>query len=121
MIGTTDRCKPSCNAAHAPPILLSTIFLAAIAVLNGCARQANAGQLRRVISLDGQWQVAEAGVMRGWMPDKFDHTVPVPGLIDMAQPPFAEVGTAGKAPSSATCFGIAARFRSMGQCPPWRG
>ena len=45
---------------------------------------------RRVISLDGTWQVAEGGVDR--VPEAFDHTVVVPGLIDMAKPAFAEVG-----------------------------
>ncbi len=45
---------------------------------------------RRVIDLNGTWQVAE-GAMDS-MPKQFEHTVPVPGLIDMAQPAFAEVG-----------------------------
>jgi beta-galactosidase len=45
---------------------------------------------RRVIDLNGTWQVAE-GAMDA-MPKQFEHTVPVPGLIDMAQPAFAEVG-----------------------------
>lgn len=45
---------------------------------------------RRVIQLDGTWQVAE-GTMNS-MPDRFDHRVQVPGLIDMARPAFEEVG-----------------------------
>ena len=45
---------------------------------------------RRVIDLNGTWQVAE-GVMDS-IPKQFEHTVPVPGLIDMAKPAFAEVG-----------------------------
>lgn len=45
---------------------------------------------RRVIQLDGTWQVAE-GTMDS-MPDRFDHRVQVPGLIDMARPAFEEVG-----------------------------
>ncbi len=45
---------------------------------------------RKVVSLDGQWQV-EQGSMEA-APAAFTHTVPVPGLIDMARPPFAEVG-----------------------------
>ena len=47
--------------------------------------------LRRTISLDGAWQVAEGAMER--MPAAFEHTVPVPGLVDMARPPFVEVGT----------------------------
>ena len=45
---------------------------------------------RQVIDLNGTWQVAE-GAMDS-MPQQFEHTVPVPGLIDMAKPAFAEVG-----------------------------
>ncbi len=45
---------------------------------------------RRVIDLNGTWQVAE-GTMDS-MPKQFEHTVPVPGLIDMAKPAFTEVG-----------------------------
>ena len=45
---------------------------------------------RRVIDLNGTWQVAE-GTMDS-IPQQFEHTVPVPGLVDMAKPAFAEVG-----------------------------
>jgi hypothetical protein len=45
---------------------------------------------RRVISLNGPWQVAE-GTM-DTVPSQFEHTVPVPGLMDMAKPAFDEVG-----------------------------
>ena len=45
---------------------------------------------RRVIDLDGTWQAAEGAM--DTIPERFEHTVPVPGLIDMARPVFAEVG-----------------------------
>ncbi|MBN2294431.1 MAG: hypothetical protein JXM70_18525 [Pirellulales bacterium] len=45
---------------------------------------------RRIISLDGPWQIAEGTMDR--IPDEFNRTVPVPGLVDMAQPPFENVG-----------------------------
>jgi len=45
---------------------------------------------RRMIDLNGTWQVAE-GAMDS-MPKQFEHVVPVPGLVDMAKPAFAEVG-----------------------------
>lgn len=45
---------------------------------------------RRVIRLDGAWQVAE-GTMDA-APAAFPHVVPVPGLLDMADPPFEDVG-----------------------------
>ncbi len=45
---------------------------------------------RRVISLDGTWQLAEGQADR--RPATFDRKVPVPGLADLAQPAFAPVG-----------------------------
>lgn len=46
---------------------------------------------RRVVSLDGQWQIAEGGLSDA-VPATFDHTVPVPGLVDLSKPAFADVG-----------------------------
>ncbi len=45
---------------------------------------------RRTILLDGDWQVAQGAMDK--MPDRFDRTVPVPGLVDLAQPEFKLVG-----------------------------
>jgi hypothetical protein len=45
---------------------------------------------RRVISLDGTWQIAE-GTLDG-IPTAFDRTVPVPGLVSLARPAFVEPG-----------------------------
>jgi len=45
---------------------------------------------RRVISLDGIWEIAEGSL--DTIPKTFEHTVPVPGLVDMAEPAFDEVG-----------------------------
>ena len=45
---------------------------------------------RRVIDLDGTWDVSQ-GSMEA-VPEWFGHTVPVPGLLDMAEPAFEEVG-----------------------------
>ncbi|MER8072094.1 glycoside hydrolase family 2 TIM barrel-domain containing protein [Streptomyces sp. NPDC094034] len=46
--------------------------------------------MRSIINLDGAWTAAEGSL--GKAPEAFDHTVPVPGLLDMASPSFAEVG-----------------------------
>ena len=46
---------------------------------------------RRVISLNGTWQVAEGKLDQ--RPAVFGHSVPVPGLVDMAHPPFASPGS----------------------------
>jgi len=61
-----------------------------VAMTCGGAVSAREIDPRRVIELDGTWQVAE-GAMDS-MPDRFDRKVPVPGLIDMARPAFEEVG-----------------------------
>jgi len=45
---------------------------------------------RTIVNLNGRWDVAEGGIHN--IPDSFPHTVPVPGLIDMAEPAFDEVG-----------------------------
>ena len=46
---------------------------------------------RKIITLDGQWQV-EQGDLGERPPASYSHTVPVPGLMDMANPAFQEVG-----------------------------
>ena len=45
---------------------------------------------RKVLSLDGTWQV-EQGAMDA-APRQFTHSIVVPGLLDMAQPAFTEIG-----------------------------
>ncbi len=45
---------------------------------------------RRVVSLDGTWQIAEGTSDK--IPSRFERQIPVPGLADMARPPFLEVG-----------------------------
>ncbi len=46
---------------------------------------------RQVISLDGRWQIAEGA--SDAVPAKFAHAVAVPGLADMATPPFESPGS----------------------------
>lgn len=45
---------------------------------------------RRIISLDGTWNIAQGDMDR--IPDGFTHRIPVPGLADMAVPAFKDVG-----------------------------
>ena len=54
------------------------------------ARPTSALASRAVIALDGKWEIAEGSM--GSVPAQFEHRVPVPGLVDEARPPFAEVG-----------------------------
>jgi beta-galactosidase len=70
---------------------MATVFFAIGVVMPISQHTVAAGTSpRRVIDLNGTWQVAE-GTMDP-IPTQFEHTVPVPGLIDMAKPAFAEVG-----------------------------
>lgn len=70
----------------------SMLVLATLSML--CAGPAVAGQPRRVIPLDGTWDIAEGAMDKA--PDRFDRRVAVPGLVDMAKPAFAEVGVKSK-------------------------
>jgi beta-galactosidase len=45
---------------------------------------------RQVIRLDGTWQIAEGSMDK--IPQTFAHRIAVPGLVDMAQPAFDQVG-----------------------------
>ena len=47
---------------------------------------------RAVISLDGEWQIAEGAMDK--MPKSFPARVPVPGFADLATPAFSDVGVA---------------------------
>jgi len=60
-------------------------------MFTGCVmfRGGNADK-RGVINLDGTWKIAEGSMDS--VPERFTHNVPVPGLADMAEPAFAEVG-----------------------------
>lgn len=64
----------------------------AVLVVAGSLTWGHAAALRRTISLDGNWQIAEGG--REVIPSEFSRTVPVPGLVDMATPPFVAPGPA---------------------------
>jgi beta-galactosidase len=45
---------------------------------------------RRIINLDGTWEIAQGSMDS--VPDSFQQRVPVPGLVDMSRPAFDEVG-----------------------------
>ncbi len=59
------------------------ILLAAAATLEA------AGAGRLVVSLDGVWEIADS--IREEPPASFERRVPVPGLANLARPPFADV------------------------------
>jgi hypothetical protein len=55
-----------------------------------CASGASPANARVTINLDGTWQIAEGKMDQ--CPAQFSHTVPVPGLADLASPPFDTPG-----------------------------
>jgi beta-galactosidase len=63
----------------------SSILVASLCIilLAGCQ---NKGALRNTISLNGIWQIADGAKDR--IPDRFDHSIAVPGLITLANPAF---------------------------------
>ncbi len=77
------RCaKPARKAAVAAAFLALMIPFSLAAMRPAVPRQA--------ISLDGQWQVEEGSTDS--VPGAYGHSIPVPGLLDMAQPAFVDVG-----------------------------
>jgi len=82
------------------------------------SRPASAGPLkavepRREMSLDGAWKIAQA--KGAAVPRRFDRTVPVPGLADMASPPFERVGFKSERRDA---FWYRRTFRVAGPVPP---
>ena len=73
---------------HAKSVWFRLAAIGSVALWLAAASMA--GEARRVISLDGAWDIAEGKMEQA--PTEFAHRVPVPGLVDMAEPAFAEVG-----------------------------
>ena len=93
--------------------LAATLF--ALLMLAGLARTGLAAEGRRVICLDGTWQIAEGSMDQ--MPTSFGRKVPVPGLVDMAQPPFEGVGV-NQRDTRREAFWYRRTFRLDGPVPP---
>ena len=70
--------------------VMCVAFAAGCGAMGQVDRPAGPEGGRTVMSLDGDWQIAE-GPMNA-APAKYEHAIPVPGLIDMARPPFRDVG-----------------------------
>lgn len=91
------------------------LFVVGAFAWTGTGASARAAEIspRRVIDLNGTWQVAE-GAMDA-MPKRFEHRVSVPGLMDMARPAFAEVG---KKSDLREAFWYRRTFSVDGDIPP---
>jgi len=72
---------------------------------------AYAGQ-RRVLPLDGVWDIAQGSM--DTVPAAFDRRVPVPGLVDLALPAFADVGRLSE---QRQAFWYHRRFKVEGPLP----
>lgn len=73
---------------------LLIIVVALLFCLVGCQKAAQQempdSNRRTVMDLNGTWEIAEGDM--DLVPAVFKHKVPVPGLVDMAEPAFEEVG-----------------------------
>jgi len=69
---------------------IAVLFSAALTLGAANLGPGTSSPLRRTLSLDGTWQIAE-GKMDA-IPSDFARTAPVPGLVDQAKPAFAEPG-----------------------------
>jgi len=80
-----------CKSGRSHQITVVSL-LAVFAILVGCDSTSFAAKAgpRKVVSLNGTWQIEQGGMDSA--PKEFGHKVPVPGLADMAEPAFAEVG-----------------------------
>jgi hypothetical protein len=67
--------------------LVSLFVAGCLLYLTGCA---HTPELRQRVSLDGAWEIAEGSMDQA--PARFPARIAVPGLVDMAQPAFKEVG-----------------------------
>jgi len=65
-------------------------FAGAFVLLTAIATTSRAEGGRSTVSLDGTWQIAD-GKSAETIPAAFEHTAPVPGLANLARPPFADV------------------------------
>ncbi len=65
-------------------------FIAALCWISAGSASTSQESAREVISLNGEWQITQGS--RNTVPETFNHTAPVPGLVDLARPAFNEVG-----------------------------
>lgn len=100
------------NCRAAGRLCVGTVLLLALTAATSRA-STKAMAPRRSIELDGEWKVEQGSMDE--IPKEFTHTVVVPGLVDMAQPPFKEVG---KKSELRQAFWYARKFTIDGPVPP---
>jgi beta-galactosidase len=102
-------------------MLRSILLTGIIMVIMTCNAQQTS--TRRVISLNGTWQIEEGS--KEQMPDRFEHTVRVPGLVSLASPPFRDAGPrvkdrrdSAQVDTLREAFWYRTRFTLAGEIPP---
>ena len=70
---------------------MKRILMVGLMIYGLFAGIAQADEGRTTLSLNGIWQIAES-VSTNDVPTAFDHTVVVPGLVNLAKPAFPDVG-----------------------------
>ncbi|WP_159523057.1 glycoside hydrolase family 2 TIM barrel-domain containing protein [Sunxiuqinia indica] len=65
---------------------MKNYILILLITLTACSSQSE----RKVMSLNGEWQVSES-ITPDYLPESYSHTVQVPGLVDLATPAFDSV------------------------------
>lgn len=75
--------------------LVSVLF---VVLCGGMVQAEKVDSSRKVVSLDGAWEIAEGKLDA--MPAQFSRKIPVPGLVDMADPPFEKAEFNGKEKAS---------------------
>ncbi len=69
---------------------LPVLLISVLAMTGGFGRSEALAAQRTTLSLDGQWQIADSKSPSD-IPTDFTHAVAVPGLVNQATPPFADV------------------------------
>ena len=71
-------------------VVVIAVMLVFTACLYGLTKVTLPKETRKVISLNGSWQVEEGTMDK--VPEMFGHSVEVPGFVDMSTPAFVEPG-----------------------------
>jgi len=66
------------------------LIISGLVFCSGCALPAGRAGNRQTINLNGTWETAEGNM--DTIPQSFAHKAPVPGLVDMSEPEFVDVG-----------------------------
>jgi len=89
-----------------------TTFKATLCVVAGIILTTTVVANRLTKNLDGVWQVGQGSMEKA--PAEFDHKVKVPGLLDLAEPKFEEVGVQSK---KREAFWYCKSFKVKGKIP----